>query len=186
MNLRRFQLLALALLAAALLAGCATPARVDRMQVDPSLAQRTTAATSPLKGKVVVQDVTGGSETNPAWMSKVSSSEFQRALEASLRDAGLLSDNRQGGAYRLVASMEALDQPFIGVSLTVTARVKYWLVENASGKTVYEKTISTTYTAEFSAAFFYNDRLTIANEGAMRSNIARLIEELIAFKAPPL
>jgi len=89
MNLRSLHLRVLALLAVALLAGCATPARVERMQVDPSLAQRTTAAASPLKGKVAIKDVTGGSETNPAWMSKVSSGDFERALEASLQAAGL-------------------------------------------------------------------------------------------------
>jgi len=186
MNLHRFHLLALALLGAALLAGCATPARVERMQVDTSLAQRTTAAASPLKGKVAIKDVTGGSETNPAWMSKVSSGDFERALEASLRDAGLLSENRQAGPYTLIADMQSLDQPFFGASLTVTATVKYVLLERATGKAVYEKILATPYTANFSDAFLGMERLKLANEGAMRTNISRLIEDLIALKVPPL
>ena len=186
MNLRSLHLRVLALLAVALLAGCATPARVERMQVDPSLAQRTTAAASPLKGKVAIKDVTGGSETNPAWMSKVSSGDFERALEASLQAAGLLAADRQAGPYALVADMQSLDQPFFGASLTVTATVKYTLIDRASGKAVYERVLATPYTAAFSDAFMAMERLKLANEGAMRANISRLIEDLIALKVSPL
>jgi len=174
------------LLAAALVAGCAAPARLEQMQVDTSLAQRTAAAASPLAATVAIKDVTGGSSTNPMWLSKISSSEFERALEASLRTAGLLAANRQAGPYTLVADLISLDQPYIGVSLTVTVTVKYWLVERTSGKTVYEKTIATPHTAAFGDAFIYSERLRLANEGAMRANISRLIEELIALKVAAL
>jgi hypothetical protein len=165
-----------------LLVGCAAPARIEQMQVDTSLAQRTALASSPLKSSIAIKDVTGGSETNPLWLSKVSSSEFERALEASLKAAGLLSPNRQASPYTLLADLKALEQPYLGASLTVTATVTYFLVDRASGKTVLEKTIATPYTAAFGDAFIAAERLRLANEGAMRANITRLIEELAALK----
>ncbi len=166
----------------ALIAGCAAPARLEQMQVDTSLAQRTAVAASPLSGSVAIKDVTGGSETNPLWISKVSSADFERALETSLRAAGLLSANRQGSPYTLVADLRSLDQPAFGLDLKVTATVTYLLVERASGKTTYEKTIVTSHTAVIGDAFIATERLRLANEGAMRTNISRLIEDLIAMK----
>jgi hypothetical protein len=174
--------LAAACVLVGLVAGCAAPARLEQMQVDTSLAQRTALASSPLKGGIAIREVTGGSETNPMWLSKVSSSEFERALEASLGAAGLLSPNRQASPYTLLADLKSLEQPYFGASLTVTATVTYFLVERASAKTVLERTIATPYTAAFGDAFIASERLRLANEGAIRANITRLIEELGALK----
>lgn len=175
-----------ALFVLALLAGCATPARVERMQVDPSLAIRSAAANSALKNSIAIKDVTGGKETNPAWISNVSSSDFERALEGSLRDAGLLSTNQQSGDFTLVASLQKLEQPLVGLDMTVTATVQYWLVQRATGKEVYAKTLTTPYTAKFSDAFAGVERLKLANEGAMRANISSLINDLTALKVADL
>lgn len=176
---------AVALVLATLLAGCATPARVERMQVDPSLALRTAAASSPLKGSVAVKTVAGGKDTNPLWLSEVSSADFQRALEGSLREAGLLASTPTAGAYTLAANLEKLEQPLVGLDLKVTATVQYTLVERATGKEVYAKTLTTPYTATFSDAFSAVERLKLANEGAMRANLSRLIEDLIGLKTQP-
>lgn len=172
----------LALSMVALLTACATPARVDQMQVSTSLATRTAVSSSELRENVAVRDVTGGKETNPMWMSNVSSSDFERALEASLKDAGLWSPNRQAGKYLLVAHLEKLDQPMFGASMTVTASVRYALVERSSGKTVFERILATPYTAEWNAAFMGSERLKLANEGAVRSNIQQLIDALVGLK----
>ncbi|HEX7383589.1 MAG TPA: hypothetical protein VF291_04705 [Burkholderiaceae bacterium] len=176
---KRFPCLA-ALAAAALVAACATPARVEQMVAQPAAAVE--PASPALKGNVSVRDVTGGRDTNPAWMSSVGSSEFQRALEQSLRAAGLLAENRQGGGYFVVADLQKLDQPYLGASLTVSTTVSYHLVERATGKDVYARVVVAPYTAEWNAAFFYNDRLRIANEGAMKANIARLVDDLLLLK----
>ena len=171
-----------ALVAALVLAGCASPARVDQMQIDPSVATRIAAASSALKENVGIKDITGGRETNPMWVSNISSSDFERALEASLRNAGLLSINRQGSKYVLTAHMLKLDQPMFGASMTVTAAVRYELIERASGKEVLSRTLTTPFTAEFSAAFLGVERLKLANEGAARTNIQQLIDALVALR----
>jgi hypothetical protein len=164
------------------LAGCAAPARVDQMQIDPTVATRIAAANSVLKENIGIKDVTGGKETNPMWVSSISSGDFERALEASLRNAGLLSINRQGSKYVLTAHMLKLDQPMFGASMTVTAAVQYSLVERASGKEVFSRSLTTPYTAEWNAAFIGSERLKLANEGAARTNIQQLIDALVALR----
>lgn len=176
LSLAAFTVLALAL------GGCAAPARVDQMQTSSSLAARTAVANSPMKESIAVKDVTGGKETNPMWVSNVSSSDFARALEGSLKDAGLLSGNNQGSKYMLVAHLQKLDQPLFGASLTVTATVQYSLVERSTNKEVFARTVSMPYTAAWNDAFLGSERLKLANEGAIRVNIQQLIDALMAAK----
>lgn len=164
------------------LVGCAAPARVDQMQTSSSMETRNAAANSPLKDAITVKDVTGGKETNPMWVSNVSSSDFARALEASLKDAGLLSGNNQASKYMLVAHLQKLDQPLFGASLTVTATVQYSLVERSTNKEVFARTVSMPYTAAWNDAFLGSERLKLANEGAIRVNIQQLIDALLAAK----
>lgn len=178
MKKARFIFLPIAI--AILLTGCAAPARIDQMTATVSPVQR--VQQTPLRVNVAVRDVTGGKETNPMWVSNVGSSEFEQALEASLRDAGLLAPGKQAGKYMLVAHLENLEQPFGGFDMTVTATVSYSLVERATGKEVLNRRVSLPYTASFNSAFVGTERLRIANEGAVKVNIAKLIDELFALK----
>lgn len=114
------------------------------------------------------------------WVSNVGNSEFEQALEGSLRDAGLLANGKQAGKYMLVAHLDRVDQPMAGLDMTVTVDVMYSLVERASGREVLNRRITMPYTASFGAAFAGTERLRIANEGAVRANITKLIEELFA------
>lgn len=165
---------------AGLLSGCAAPARIDQMTANVSAQQR--IAPTPLRTNIAVRDVTGGKETNPMWVSNVGNSEFEQALEASLRDAGLLAAGKQAGKYTLIAHLENVDQPMAGFSMTVTATVAYSLVERATGKEVLNRRVSLPYTASMGAAFSGAERLRIANEGAIRVNITKLIDELFTLK----
>lgn len=173
---------ALILSAALTLVGCATPARVEQMQTSTSMATRAAVSNSPMRESIAIRDVTGGKDTNPMWVSNVSSSDFERALEASLKDAGLSSANRQAGKYVLVANLNKLDQPFIGASMTVTATVRYSLIDRATNKDVFERTVVTPYTAAWNDSFLGAERLKLANEGAVKANIQQLIDALVALK----
>lgn len=163
---------------AAALSGCAAPARIDQMT--SSLSPEKRLLKSDYRNNIAVVDVTGGKATNPMWVSNVGNSEFEQALEASLREAGLLAVGKQAGTHKLIAHMERVDQPMFGASMTVTVSVRYTLVERATGKEVYNRSVSLPYTAPFNAAFIGTERLRIANEGAVRVNIAKLIDDLIA------
>lgn len=159
-----------------LLTACASPARIDQMTVQGTPAQR--IAQSSFTKNVAVKDVSGGKETNPMWVSNVGNSEFEQALEGSLANAGMLSGGKQLGKYLLVAHMEKVDQPLMGFNLTVTATVNYVLTERATGKEVMNKRIALPFTAGMGDAFSAVERLRLANEGAVRTNITMLIEEL--------
>ena len=162
-----------------MLAGCASPARVDQMSVSGNPSQR--VAQTPFRNNLAIKDVTGGKETNPMWVSNVGSSEFEQALESSLRSVGLLAQ-RQSGKYQLTTHMERLEQPFMGIDMTVTAYVRYIVFERATGKEIYSKTVSVPYTAKFGDSLIAVERLRLANEGAVRVNITEFIDELFRLK----
>lgn len=179
--MKNLSIASILVLSVSLLTGCAAPARIDQMSAMATPQQR--IAPTPMRTNVAVRDVSGGKDTNPMWMSSVGNSEFEQALEASLRDAGLLSNGKQAGKYQLTAHMEKVDQPFMGASMTVTATVNYSLVERATGKEVLNRTVSLPYTAAWNSSFVGTERLRLANEGAIKANIAKIIEELFAVRA---
>jgi hypothetical protein len=175
--MKKFASFASLLLAAIVLTGCATPARIDQMTSTITPAQR--VVKTVFRDNIAVRDVTGGQDTNPMWMSKVGNSEFEQALEMSLRDAGLLANGKQGGKYQLTAQMEKIDQPLAGVSMTVSATVSYALYERATGKEVLRRTITLPYTAAWNAAFVGSERVKIATEGAIKANIGKIIDDIL-------
>lgn len=162
-----------------LTAGCASPARIERMAVIQQPSQRLTDAS--LRENIAVKDITGGQETNPAWKSEIGTPEFKQALESSLRTAGLLAQG-QDGAYMLTTHLESVDQPIFGLNMTVTATVSYMVTERATGKEVFSKKITIPYTAKFGDALMGVERLRLANEGAARVNIAQLIDDLFRLR----
>lgn len=164
------------LLLAAITAGCAQPSRTSAMIADVGKFS-ILAENSPLRSAVFVDEVTGGSETNPILMSQVDDGSFRKALQLSLKQHAMLGDEM--APLRVNATMNALDQPLFGASFTVTASVDY-RVTNATGQTIFQELVTTPYTARFSDAFLGVERLRLANEGAIRTNIKRFIDLLIA------
>lgn len=163
------------------LTGCAAPARIEQMSV---IATHSLAKDAPLKKSVAVTDVTGGRETNPMWSSQVSSESFQRALELSLRNVGLSDTLIAANKYHLTADILQVSQPMLGLDMTVSANVRYSLIDTATRKEIFSKVIVGTYTAKFSDAFVGVERLKLANEGATKTNIQLLVDELLQFKPP--
>ncbi|MEM8793011.1 MAG: hypothetical protein AAGE80_15435 [Pseudomonadota bacterium] len=131
---------------------------------------------SPLAASVELGTVSGGEETNPLWKSEVSNEAFRTALNQSLAVTAILAP--QDGPLQVDANLLELDQPFGGFNLTVTTTARY-TVANQAGDVVFEETIVTPHTAEFSEAFLGAERLRLANEGSVKKNISRFIEMLI-------
>jgi hypothetical protein len=174
----RFLALVIGIAALNMITGCATPARPDQMVA----ASPTTARAAPppaLRESIGIRDVTGGRDTNPLWVSNVGSVEFERALEDSLRNAGLLTPVRGAARYQLSADLHKLDQPLMGIDMTVTATVDWHLVERSTGRNLLKRSIGTPYTAKMSDAFLGAERMKLANEGAIRRSIEVLIEEIL-------
>lgn len=162
----------------ALLAGCATPAAVSNMSVYTS--HRT--APPALKNAIAVADVTGGRETNPMWISQVSSEAFRSALEDSLANAGVFERVLSASKYRLIANLNQLEQPAFGIDMTVTSTINYTIVETKTGKDVYTRLIRAPFTAGFSDSPLGATRVRIATEGSIKKNIEMLINDLLVMK----
>lgn len=164
---------------ACLLSACATPASVTGMTVNKSYTLA--SSSSPLRNNLAVRDVTGGDETNPMWKSNIGTNEFERAIETSLKNAGIFAP-RQAGTHFLTVHLVKVDQPIIGLNMTVTATVNYVVTERSTGKNVYNQNISVPYTATVSDAFAGYERLRLANEGAARKNIEKFIDDILGLK----
>ena len=116
------------------------------------------------------------------WTSQVSSDAFRRALELSLRAAGLTDPVTAANAYHLTADILQVSQPLLGIDMTVTTHVRYSLLDAGSRKEIFSKVITASHTARFSEAFSGAERLRLANEGAAKANIQLLTEELLRLK----
>ncbi|HEY6098912.1 MAG TPA: hypothetical protein VIW03_05755 [Anaeromyxobacter sp.] len=165
------------LLCAALLlaAGCAHGATAVGM----TLTQQDLAGPpSPaVAGLVAVGNVTGGEETNPATTPKIADGPFREALQASLRLAGLLSD-QPNPPLVVSATLVKLDQPMFALDMTVTSVVRYTVREARTGAVVIDEEITAAHTATVGQAFAGTTRLQLANEGSARKNIALLVKRL--------
>jgi len=115
-------------------------------------------------------------------MSKVSNDNFRTALVQSLRLHAMLAEDHP--RYVLTAELQALDQPLVGVSMTVFSRVHYRLVSTADQSVKLDQAIETPYTAAFGEAFLGSERLRVANEGSIRANIEALIKRIIETLGP--
>ena len=166
----RFALFGLAM--GAMVAGCATPSAPGAMTA------RDVQAANPVSDSVSVF-VTGGKETNPMFISQISSADFREALKQSLLKSGLAKAvPDKDGHYRLDAFIGALDQPLIGGEFTVKMEVSYTLTDVTAKKVVWQKSISSAHTATFSDSVLGVERLRLANEGAARRNIEAAVTEM--------
>ncbi|MGB6976179.1 MAG: hypothetical protein WBE18_01790 [Gammaproteobacteria bacterium] len=169
----------LLILMSLMLCGCATGASVDQMIPHgiPTLKPKNVS----LANNITVNQTLGGHETNPLWTSQISNANFKAALIQSLQQANLYHQFN-GSGYALNATFVRLQQPFLGVSLTVRCTVNYVLENLKTNKVIYSRRIATSYTATFSDSPLATTRLRMANEGAARENIKELITDLYQLK----
>lgn len=165
------------------LSGCATSARVDQMTARKIEASKI-ASDAPLKGDLSLGGVSRGTSTSPSWNSRVGEGEFRQALEQSLSAVRLLASDQDKASYVLSAALVRLERPLIGLDLKVTADVDYSVEERSTGRKVFSKTVSSSFTGTFSDAALAFERLKIANEGAVRENIEELVDELLSLNVP--
>lgn len=152
--------------------GCASPARSGAMVPGTfDLAARHDASVS-VGGE-------GGQETDPMWTSEISTREFVRAIESSLRNSGKFSTVIEGGPgdYRLQVNLASVDQPLFGFSFTVRISTR-WILSDATDKVVFDDFIRSEHTTTTKEALAGVTRLRLATEGAARENIRLGIERL--------
>jgi hypothetical protein len=165
----------LALLVLLALAGCASGANSSNRTaaVQPHLAAKPGAS---LYQSVGIAAVAGGQDTNPLLMSQVSDGDFKAALKNSLLQSQLHVVGPE--KYVVSAEMQGLDQPFMGLDMSVTSKVRYRLTRVSDKAVVLDKVVTATHTAAVGDNPLGVERLRLANEGAIRKNITCFIEEI--------
>lgn len=157
------------------LAACAGGARPERIAVSSPDIYITG---HPLSGTLMLDQVQGGSETNPLWMSNISNEEFREGLEQSLRSAGLMADSPDLAQYRVISNVQSLDRPMAGFDMNVTMSVRYTVAPVGGGAPIFDEVVTTTGVGRMGEEFLGVERLRIAIEAAARENIGEFIRRL--------
>jgi hypothetical protein len=179
MNKKNYLLLVIVAVSA-LLSGCvATGAKSTAMSIALPVVEKQ-------HPESVSITVSGGKATNPLWTSQVSNEEFQAALIESISASRVFSAILPTGQGDLVleVTLLKLEQPLMGLNMTVTAETEWVLKNRLDGAVQWQKQIAQPYTATMSDAMVGVTRLRMASEGAIKLVIKSGVEEIsrIRFK----
>lgn len=154
-------------------AGCASGAKPEAMITQVNMPIHRSSSD-------VLVVALGGRETSAMGKSQIADEDFAQALRQSIEQSGLFSQARRDGQakYQLQAFIVQMNQPMFGASMTVSMEVNYNLAKTNPKEVVWQKAVTSTYTAPFSEAFVGATRLRMANEGAARKNIEQAINEM--------
>ncbi len=155
---------------------CAQKAKMENMAVQHA---EHTQFNSQFENSINVLKVEGGKETNPLWIPHINDEEFKKALIKSLRNHKLFSED---AAYKLNVEILKVEQPSFGLDLTVTIATKYTLIDAKEHHIIFDRIITTPYTAKLHDAFLAVYRLQLANEGAAKKNIQSFLDKLSKHK----
>jgi hypothetical protein len=171
----RFSIGAFALLAAfgVVLSGCATATQTAAMAPKTEWHVRKNAQT------VTIQ-VGGGSATSSMGASQIANDDFARAIQQAVIDSGLFAkaDLAGSGDYRLDVQIVRLQQPLFGASFNVVLETTWRLSKQSDRSVVWEKSITSNFTATMGDAFAGVTRLRLATEGAARNNVSDAISQI--------
>ena len=164
------------------LAGCAS--QPDYLFIVPNLKDIVTSQDpAPVyRDAITVAPVVGGKDVSILSIPHISNADFQESLVRTLANAKLASAGN--GRFRLDATLQ-LDQPFIAINTTVTAKIAYRLTEVATGSVVYERLLATEGTVTYFEEPSGPDRMRYANWRAVRANLRLLVGDLYALPEPP-
>ncbi|MBL3583857.1 hypothetical protein [Rhodovulum sulfidophilum] len=118
---------------------------------------------------------TDGMVDNPLWTAEFSEPGFRSDLASSLTRAGIMTP---GGTNRLNADVESVTQPDETWAKVQVTMVVHYTIHDATGRTVFDQTVTTSYTSPLGQAGRGIDRLRIASENAAKDNIALLLHAL--------
>ncbi len=152
-------------------AGCTQGAKAVAMVPTDAPA---VAVDNKYRERVKIASVTGGEETSPLWISEISNADFRNALETAI---SLAKFKNVAGDLSLKVELLEIDQPLIGISMTVGSSIRYTITD-ATQAVIFSETVQASHTTQFSESFLGNERLRLANEGSARANIREFLKRL--------
>ncbi len=72
----------------------------------------------------------------------------------------------------------------MGIDMTVTTSANYLLKNRATNAEALNRTITLPYAATFGSALLGVERLRVANEGSIKTNLEQSIRDLLSLKPP--
>lgn len=163
--------------ACAIMSGCASASKPEAMVA-------TTAPLAVRNSASVEVRVSGGAETSALGASNIANEDFAAAIKSSIEQSGLFAKIAAagGGDYKLEARIVRLDRPTFGLSFTVNLEVDWRLLKSGATEPLWEKAVTSTFTATMGDAFAGVKRLRLANEGAARANITDALTRVASLK----
>ena len=121
----------------------------------------------------------GGQKSKFGVQDYVENPEMHSALMGAFREAGLFSSVTDSGAADLELHTEIIEVAASGgFDMTFAFVTQYWLVDPKSGEEIWRKGINARNEEKLKDTWSGSGRAVKALEGAVRTNIQRLIEAL--------
>ncbi len=161
-----------ATLAVLLLTACAQPADKMQMAVDPQIVS--VPSNPKFIGAMEVRSISGGTETNPLWISEVGDTGFRSALKESLYRMNYEAKDK-APKYFVDAKLQSIDQPLMGFSFEVKSTVLYTVETQNKRK---EFAVTATGVSGATEHFVGYVRLKRATERSIHNNIQSFLTQL--------
>jgi len=131
-------------------------------------------------------DVSGGRPTESGRTPQTSDADFAAALRRSIAQSGLFARTATAPSadYRLLAYIGRLDHPLMGLAVHVEMEVDYQLIQAATDRPLWHKSIRSQHTAPSDQAFGFVDRVRLGNEAVARMNIEQMMHDVAELKLP--
>jgi len=168
-GIKGLTVIALLVIVANCLAGCASPASKIAIVAHDLPCTRQHQHTVA----IVTQ---GGGETGTMDFPTISNNDFAKAIEESIIENNLFTqvingNSENGSDYLLSVSIINMSKPMFGANLTVNMEAGWSLSDLKTKKIFMRKAIKSSHTATMKEAFVGVTRFRFAVEGAIRKNI---------------
>jgi hypothetical protein len=140
-------------------------------------AQRVTGS-SKYYQNIVVDQVTGGSETKFYTNAKIGNDQFKQALEKSLKSANMLSTLKTC-TYHLTVALVTLDQQSFGEDPHTAVKVTFTLKNMKTGVAVFADTYDDNDSATTKDSLWRGKKVKLATERAARGVIHKVLDRLL-------
>jgi hypothetical protein len=137
-------------LAALCLAGCASRETMVALQRPPIAGARAFIAPAdhPLTGAVTIDYISGMSQ-HSFFFAEANQNAFRPMLGEALASSGLMAPTPVAARYGLQIEFQDLRGAFVGVDLKSRSRATYRIVERATGRVVFERTVDAAFLARY-------------------------------------
>jgi hypothetical protein len=132
----------------------------------------------PAYRQVAVSEIAGGSKRQWLLGSAISAVALRGAIDSALNAAGYLAPNSATAELRLRANLVRHDRPRFSFTTVVTTAIRYRATLHSTGVVLLDTLIQSTGRVPMSEAFIGTTRLRLANEAAIRANLACLFRVL--------